>query len=192
MPRPRSFDSDQVVEAAKGVFWTNGYQGTAIEDLEKVTGLNRSSLYGAFGSKQALFERALGVYLDSFIEPRLAAMQRTGAGVADVEGFFADLAELFRRNEGTARRGCLMVNSIAEFEGRSPQLDDRASTFRDRLHHAFTNALTHETDPVYVNQRARLLTATILGIWLAVRIDPADAAHTCDAVTGQVRSWRRS
>jgi TetR/AcrR family transcriptional repressor of nem operon len=192
MARPRSFNSDQVVETAKSVFWTNGYQGTAIEDLERETGLNRSSLYSAFGTKKALFSRALGAYLDGFIDPRLAPMEQSGAGVADVEGFFAGLAELFRANDATARRGCLMVNSIAEFEGRSTQLAAHAGTFRDRLRDAFTNALTHETEPTSVDHRAQLLTAATLGIWLAARIDPLDAAQTCDAVKSQVHSWRRS
>lgn len=191
MARPRGFNTDQVVEAAKGVFWANGYQGTGIEDLERATGLNRSSLYGAFGSKEALFRKALGAYLDSFIDPRLAPMERPGAGVSEVTGFFAGLADLFRSDDETARRGCLMVNSIAEFEGRGLEFG-HAGVFRDRLRHAFTNALTHETDPASVDERAQLLTATTLGLWLAARIDPVDAAHICAAVMSQVHSWRRT
>jgi TetR/AcrR family transcriptional repressor of nem operon len=191
MARPRSFNTDQVVEAAKGVFWTNGYQGTGVEDLERATGLNRSSLYGAFGSKEALFRRALGVYLDSFIDPRLAPMERPGAGVAEVTGFFAGLADLFSSGDATARRGCLMVNSIAEFEGRGLELG-HAGMFRDRLRRAFTSALSHETDPASVDERAQLLTATTLGLWLAARIDPVDTAHSCGAVISQVHSWRRT
>lgn len=191
MARPRSFNSDQVVETAKSVFLTNGYQGTAIEDLERATGLNRSSLYGAFGTKKVLFSRALGAYLDDFIDPRLARMERSGAGVADVADFFAGLAQLFRADDAIARRGCLMVNSIAEFEGRSAQLAGHAGTFRDRLRDAFTNALTHETKPASVEHRAQMLTAATLGLWLAARIDPLDAAQICAAVKSQVHSWRR-
>ena len=44
--------------AAVAVFWSKGYRDTAIADLERATGLNRSSLYTAFGTKQAIFSLA--------------------------------------------------------------------------------------------------------------------------------------
>jgi TetR/AcrR family transcriptional repressor of nem operon len=101
------------VQAAAGVFWSKGYRDTAISDLERATGLNRSSLYGAFGTKQAIFGLALEWYLRGFIGPRLAPMEQPGAGAIDIERFFDRLAAFFRT--GTqARRGCLMINSIAE------------------------------------------------------------------------------
>jgi AcrR family transcriptional regulator len=72
MARPPSFHTEDAVQAAAEVFWSKGYQDTAIADLEQATGLNRSSLYGAFGTKQAIFDRALDWYLRGFIGPRLA------------------------------------------------------------------------------------------------------------------------
>ena len=190
MARPRSFDPAEVVEAAKQSFWDRGYHRTAIEDLERSTKLNRSSLYWAFGGKRALFLKALSAYLDDFIGPRLAPMERADAGLADVERFFGGLAELFRADEPSARRGCLMVNSIAEFEGREEQLDGRAELFRDRLSTAFTNALANSADAERAGQRARLLTSATLGVWLAARISPTDAARMCDAWIAQVEAWR--
>ncbi len=190
MPRPRSFDTDEVVEAAKHVFWDRGYHGTAIEDLERSTKLNRSSLYWAFGGKRALFLQALSAYLDGFISPRLAPMERADAGLDDIVGFFRGLGEHFRADETSARRGCLMVNSIAEFEGREVQLEGRAELFRDRLNGAFTSALAASADRELVDQRARLLTSATLGVWLAARIAPGDAARTCDAWIAQIQAWQ--
>ncbi len=190
MARPRSFDTGEVVEAAKQVFWDRGYHGTAIEDLERSTKLNRSSLYWTFGDKRALFLQALSAYLDGFISPRLAPMERADAGLDDIGRFFGGLAELFRSDETTARRGCLMVNSIAEFEGREDQLEGQAELFRDRLYRAFANALTRSVDLARLDQRARLLTSATLGVWLAARIAPADAAQTCDAWIAQVQAWQ--
>src|SRR5260370_21372182 len=94
MARPRSFSTADAVEAAKAVFWSKGYQDTAISDLERATGLNRSSLYAAFGTKQAIFELALESYLRGFIGPRLAPMERPAAGARAIEGFFTGLARL--------------------------------------------------------------------------------------------------
>lgn len=190
MARPRGFDVDAVLEAAKQVFWERGYQGTGIDDLERSTGLNRSSLYWAFADKTTLFLKALDVYLEGFIDPRLAPMESAGANLDDIERFFEGLGAYLRADEDAARRGCLMVNAIAELEGREDRLEGRAQAFRDRLVNAFENALRHGPSAADAGQRARLLASATLGMWLAARIDPHDAALACDAWIGQIRSWR--
>jgi TetR/AcrR family transcriptional repressor of nem operon len=202
--RPRTFDAGKVVEAAKDTFWQHGYEGTAVGDLERATGLHRSSLYLAFGTKQSLFEQALGSYLDGFISPRLRPMERPEAGLADIVDFLGGLADWFRGGGPRSRRGCLMINSIAELVGRAgpsgqgpEEFHDRwAVRFRDRLSGALASALAGaaargEVEPSRVDPRARFLTATVLGVWLAARIDPLDAAATCDAVLAEVTAWRQ-
>ena len=191
MARPRSFSSEQVVQAAQGVFWKSGYQDAAIGDLERATGLNRSSLYGAFGTKKAIFDQALDAYLDGFIGSRLAPLERPGASTGDIERFLAGLAGFFRTDQ-RARQGCLMINSIAEHEGRSPHLAGRAQAFRDRLNAAFANALAGQHEPGLVCERAQLLTAATFGIWIAARIDPADAAQACDAAAACIHTWQKA
>jgi AcrR family transcriptional regulator len=195
MGRPRSYSEDQVLEAAKDVFWQKGYEGAAIPDLEAKTGLNRSSLYLAFGTKRALFDEALASYLSGFCDPRFAGMERGGAGLDDAEAFFAGLAALFRKNPRKARRGCLMVNTMAELGSRDSAATIAGAAFRDRLRRAFTNALqgaasAGEVDADTIPTRARLLATGTIGIWLSARIDAIDAAETCDAIVDDIRSWR--
>jgi AcrR family transcriptional regulator len=60
--RPRSFDTEAAVEAAMQVFWRKGYEGTSLSDLTAAMGINPPSLYAAFGSKEALFRRAMDRY----------------------------------------------------------------------------------------------------------------------------------
>ena len=55
MGRHRTYDSDKVLEAARDAFWTYGYEGTSVADLCRVTGLEKGSLYHAFGDKKQLF-----------------------------------------------------------------------------------------------------------------------------------------
>jgi AcrR family transcriptional regulator len=62
--RPRTFNIDIVLEQALLVFWRKGYLGTSLTDLTEATGLNRPSLYAAFGNKETLFRKALDRYSD--------------------------------------------------------------------------------------------------------------------------------
>src|SRR6202030_34735 len=64
MGRPRSFDLDEALERALQVFWRKGYEGASLSDLTKAVGVNRPSLYAAFGDKEALFRKALDRYLN--------------------------------------------------------------------------------------------------------------------------------
>ncbi len=60
--RPRGFDEDAAIEAAMRVFWSKSYEGATMADLTKAMGINRSSVYAAFGDKEALFRRVINRY----------------------------------------------------------------------------------------------------------------------------------
>ncbi|GHJ28729.1 TetR family transcriptional regulator [Streptomyces hygroscopicus subsp. sporocinereus] len=61
--RPRAFDQEAVLEAAMLLFWEQGYEATSLAQLREATGLSSASLYGAFGSKDGLFARAVEHYI---------------------------------------------------------------------------------------------------------------------------------
>ena len=70
----RQFDPDEVVDRAMEVFWTRGYESTSIDDLVEATGINRGSLYNAFGDKQGLFLAAIDRYWTTFADDMVAAL----------------------------------------------------------------------------------------------------------------------
>jgi TetR/AcrR family transcriptional repressor of nem operon len=122
--RPREFDHDEVLRIAFDEFWRKGVRGTSLADIARDAGVQRGSLYNAFGSKEALFlvayERYAGEYLKS-VEKALGA----GSLRKRLTAFF----DMTIRNmcAGSPSRGCpttrgLMELGSAEGEG----LDDNA------------------------------------------------------------------
>src|SRR5271163_1661090 len=62
--RPRSFDERDALEKATQVFWSKGYDGVTIDDLDGGMGVGRPSLYSVFGDKRTLFLRVLKDYAE--------------------------------------------------------------------------------------------------------------------------------
>jgi TetR/AcrR family transcriptional regulator, transcriptional repressor for nem operon len=109
MARPRKFDEQTVLEAARRRFSETGYHGTSVDDLSRVTGLSKGSLYGAFGDKQALFLRVFeDVCADS-----AAGVAALVEGPAD-EALDRIRAWLTSPQGGVDRRGCLVAKGTAE------------------------------------------------------------------------------
>lgn len=189
MPRPRGFELDAVVASAEDVFWERGYACGGLAEIEEATGLTRSSLYQAFGNKQALFDRALDRYIETFLHPLIGPMEADGASLDAVAGFFSSIAKRFRGDAAAARRGCLWINAIAESEGREPRVDARATVYLARLRNAFMHALSSTRPAEDRADHARVLMASTVGVWLVARVDPEEAALMCDSVVTQLRGW---
>jgi AcrR family transcriptional regulator len=104
--RPREFDIDQALDRALKVFWRKGYEGASLPELTRAMGINRPSLYAAFGNKEALFRKALDRYAEGpAAYLREALNEPTARAVA--ERLLSGTVELLtdRRNP----RGCLLV-----------------------------------------------------------------------------------
>jgi len=119
MGRPKSFDVDEVLDRAMGVFWLKGFEASSIEDLVSATGIQRQSLYGTFGDKRQLFLKALGRYREQGSRARAAIL-------AEEAPIRVVLGRLLRRAvdnlEAHGRRGCLLVNAASDAPLLDPEI----------------------------------------------------------------------
>ena len=122
MQRPRKFDESDVIAAARDQFWSRGFAATSVDDLAAVTGLGKSSLYGAFGDKHGLFLRALHDYIDTVLsevrvqlrDPRYSAYDRLTRHIrAQAKAVGADKERL----------GCMMAKSAAELSATDEEVE---------------------------------------------------------------------
>jgi AcrR family transcriptional regulator len=191
MSRTKSFDDAEVVRAARDCFWTKGYPDTSITDLERVTGLNRSSIYSAYGSKRKLFARAVEDYLHDITHPTLARLEAEGAGRDELVAYFLDQAGTVRGfARGNQTQGCLILNTVVELTGMDKDAAEVVREYRRRIKLAFLHAL--ETMPESVadpDSQAELLLLSHVGVLVSSKVDAEGAAHQAELQARQIRSW---
>ncbi len=102
--RPRSYDPDTALAQAMAVFWNAGYAGTSLDDITAGTGLNRPSLYGAFGDKHALYLQALERYRSQGRDALIEALARDRAAARGVASRlrYGTVVVFFRRTHERA------------------------------------------------------------------------------------------
>jgi TetR/AcrR family transcriptional repressor of nem operon len=130
MARPREFDEETVVRAARERFWNAGYAATSMSDLSAATGLGKTSLYGAFGDKHALFMRIFDEYSTGAVES--AEAQLAGPDESAVERIQEYLMADARGSAGNPR-GCLLARGTAELAGIDAEVAVRAKQAYDGL-----------------------------------------------------------
>lgn len=110
--RPRKFDEGQVLKGAMERFRTHGFSNTSLDDLAEATGVNRPSLYAAFGDKKALYLAGLA-RTHASVE---ASFARLHAAAYPPEKmlkalFLGSLEGFLTGEDGPA--GCIAVNTAA-------------------------------------------------------------------------------
>jgi AcrR family transcriptional regulator len=110
MGRPRGFDEDAALEAAMRVFWEKSYEGATMADLTEAMGINRSSLYAAFGDKESVFHWVMERYREGPFSHIWQALAQPSLREV-VAGLIHGTAE-FLSTPGNPR-GCLSIQGLA-------------------------------------------------------------------------------
>ena len=139
MPRSRTYDPDDALDAAMREFWRRGYAETSYDDLTRATGVSRKGLYSTFGDKRALFLRALGRYRATCALELFADLDREDATLDTVVALFERIGALAKSPAG--RSGCLMANTAVDETSRDADVHHQVESHLVRTSERLRTAL---------------------------------------------------
>ncbi|MED4453921.1 TetR/AcrR family transcriptional regulator [Metabacillus fastidiosus] len=138
MGRTREFDEEKALDAAMQLFWEKGYEATSLSDLTSRMGIQRPSIYSAFGGKKELFEAALRKYMMSRASHVRTKLQNSPSVKDAFRTFFEDVvAEEY--GEGCSR-GCFCINTMVELAPHDEKFE-----ILTREHQMYLSVIFQET-----------------------------------------------
>src|SRR3954452_3756682 len=128
--RPRAYDPDEALKRAAATFWKAGYAGTSLDDLVEATGMNRPSLYAAFGDKREIYLKTLDYYMQESRTLARAALAGDPPLRVFLKRFYDKALDLYF---GDGPRGCYTVGTAATVAAVD---DDVRKFLADRVRNA--------------------------------------------------------
>ena len=125
MARPREFDEERVLDAAMRVFWKKGYPGTSLQDLVDATGLERPSIYNAYGNKRGIFCRVFDLYASNYLSHTRDLLEKAPTAGEAIDALLRNLIKQQFRSE--MPHGCLAGLAASECEMHDPNTQSRVS-----------------------------------------------------------------
>jgi AcrR family transcriptional regulator len=190
--RPRTFDREKALTNAIDVFWTRGYDGASLEDLQKAMGnISPPSFYAAFGSKEALFREVVTLYRAS-MGGRIAGALMASPVRDGIEAMMRTAVEIFLENPKAP--GCVIVLSAINNTRTSKEVheflrDMRCEgneLIRKRLVEAVKNRELASGLPL--DEIADFYTTFMHGLAVRAR-DGATKPQMLAAVNGAMAAW---
>ena len=167
--RPRAYEPDVALGKALDLFRTAGFAATSLDDLSAATGMNRPSLYGAFGDKRELYIKSYQRYRDD-ARAALADVFRAQLPVRKrLERIYQVALDIYMSgNEGP--KGCFTVLTAASDAVHDPVIRAMVVGALAELDKAFASCfrigkergeLPDDADPVVLSQLASATLHTI-------------------------------
>ncbi len=130
--RPRTYNPDAALSAALNVFWEHGFSGASLDNISAATGMNRPSLYAAFGDKKSLYRKSL----DRFTQEFLSGLEATlFAGVSlcdDLVNFYLTALSVYQSGKKAAY-GCPLICTATTEAMLDDELQSDLANSLDRI-----------------------------------------------------------
>lgn len=138
--RPPAYDADAALSAAMATFWKSGYAATSLDDITAATGMNRPSLYAAFGDKRAIYLKALERYGVNAQAAFGAALTFTKPLREDFERVFSSALGIYTAGDD-ASQGCFLISTATVEATGDPQVREALTASLRRMDAAFEGRL---------------------------------------------------
>ena len=139
----RQFDEQEVIAIALDVFWRKGLHDATMQDLATATGVQRGSLYNAYGDKETIFLRAFDQYAEQFLEAAGKALAQ-GDAAARLENFFDVI--IANMTSGSPPRGCLTTRTALDAAISGIAVRQRVQSLLSRLEQLIGSAISSAPD----------------------------------------------
>src|SRR5947209_11052973 len=172
--RPRAYQPDIALGRALDLFRKDGFAATSLDDLSAATGMNRPSLYGAFGDKRELYIKSYARYRADAREAMKEIFREELPIRKRLERIFEVALDIYLSGD-TGPRGCFTVMTAASEAVADPEIRALVLEGFSELDKAFAvcfrlatdkGELTNSADPVVL---AHLASATIHTIAIRAR-----------------------
>lgn len=146
MGRPRQFDREEALRQAMALFWEYGYESTSLAQLRQAMGgISSASFYAAFGSKEALYEETVELYLATVGSQMRAVLNDAAVGPLTAIGQALRLAADNLRNNAHPA-GCMVVLSATNCAPQNDHLRRAMARERENTRLAFQECLQRGID----------------------------------------------
>jgi AcrR family transcriptional regulator len=193
MGRSATFDRGTVVRAARDVFWDRGYAETGVAELEAATGLTRSSLYHAFGSKKGVFEAVVAAYLDDVVRTRLGPLRAPDAAASALDDYLAEMRTAIASGSPRSRSGCLLLNAAcAPVVDDDPDVRALVTGYTAELRESVAEGVRRRRPDLAAASAAALgevCASLVIAALTLARSDAEAAVRSLDAASAAVASW---
>ena len=172
MARQKEFDQEHALRKAVRLFSRQGFTATSTDELMRVMGVGRQSMYDTFGDKRALFLRALEMYVTESVQSITAELEKPSSALSAVRKALLAFAE---RDDLSSAEGCMGLNAISEFGQRDPDVTritrNAALVQRQALIRVFERAITRgELSPdADLDSMTDFFETTLAGIRMAAK-----------------------
>ena len=131
--RPRAYDPQTALQQALGVFWNTGYSGASLDSIATAAGMNRPSLYAAFGDKHALYIKALEQYWEFAAASMHEALTDLELPLAEaLQRFYEGQLSIYFSGDGQPR-GCFAIGTATTEAVEDPEIREVLSDRLSRL-----------------------------------------------------------
>jgi len=164
--RPKIFDEKEVLEKAMELFWKNGYQATSTDQLLKILGINKGSLYHSFTNKKNLYLQGFALMEQEWQQEFAQHLAASDQPIQAIKSLF------FQIIEEEELYGCLMGNTLVELGAQDPDFAQAAKKHLKNLENIFLEQIrkSQQTGELKTKKSPELLALALINLWNGLHI----------------------